>query len=401
MEKIDPKQFAMAVTALAEDKNLPNDVVQEAIEHALASAYRKDYEGRETEVRVNLNVAKGDVHFYVKRDVVEKIDDEETQITLEDAKKHNKEAVVGEPVEYEVHPDGFGRVAAQTAKQVILQMLREAEREIIFDEYQDKVGTLLNGVIQRADRRMVTVDIGRASGIIPMSERIPNENFSPGQRVKVYLKEVEASTRGPQVILSRACPEFIHELFLREVPEMENGAVEIKVIAREPGTRTKIAVASNTPGVDPVGTFVGGHGTRVQAVMGEVGDQEKIDIIMWNADLATFITNALSPTEVDKVELDEENQKATVKVKQDQLSIAIGRQGQNVRLASKLTGIQLDIEANGEIVEHADADALAPEQPKTTAKRQKRHVNPEDALLSALEQHGAEDSTDKQEEEKE
>jgi N utilization substance protein A len=265
----------------------------------------------------------------------------------------------------------FGRVAAQTAKQVVLQRLREAEREVVLGEYEDKIGTVVNGTVQRVEPRVIRVEVGKANGIIPQSEQIQGEYYSVGSRLKVFIKDIERDNRGPQLILSRGNEQFIEYLFRQEVPELETGAVEIKAIAREAGRRTKLAVASTVPGVDPVGTFVGGHGTRVQAVMNEVGDQEKIDIVTYDPEIEQFIKNALSPAEVSKVVIREADKRATVFVNEDQQSIAIGRGGQNVRLASRLTGYELDIEQ------------AAPSQKPVVEKGPKKNI--EDSLLDAVE----------------
>ncbi len=396
--ELETKQLVMAVRQIAEEKNLPEEVVKDVIEQALAAAYRKDFGDKEQEVRSVIDIKNGDVTVFITKDIVKEVVDEHVDITLSDAQVIRKNAAIGETIEVMAKPETFGRVAAQTAKQVILQKLREAEREIILSEYQDKIGTVLSGIVQRVESRLVRIDLGKASGILPMSEQIMGEHYSSGNRVKVFLKEVEATARGPQLILSRATPEFIEFLFQSEVPEMENGAVEIKAIAREAGVRTKLAVASSVPGVDPVGTFVGGHGTRVQAVMGEIGDNEKIDIITFDEDTATFITNALSPTEVSKVELDEDNKKAVVRVADDQLSVAIGKNGQNVRLASKLSGYEIDIESLASSPEVADKEPEAESEAPATkqaepvkasvASRPKRKSELEESLLTAIDTHG-------------
>lgn len=377
----------MAVKAIAEEKNLPEDAVQEIVEQALAAAYRRDYGDREQEVRVTMNLNTGDVDAYIEKEVVDTVEDEQTQISLTKAQAIRKNAKVGETVEIHQKVDTFGRVAAQTAKQVILQRLREAEREIIMNEYEDKIGTVINGIVARVEGRMVRVDLGKAQALMPGSEQIQGEHYYPGQRLKVYLKDVERGLRGPQLIVSRGSKEFVEWLFRAEVPEMENGAVEIKAIAREAGVRTKLAVASTVPGVDPVGTFVGGHGTRVNAVMSEVGEQEKIDIVVWDDDTKTFITNALSPTQVSAVELDDKNNKAKVIVPEDQLSIAIGKSGQNVRLASKLTGYEIDIESGDKPKEQKPQQDEAPKQ-DAKPKKLKRKSELENSLLNAIEQHG-------------
>ncbi|MBI3983756.1 transcription termination/antitermination protein NusA [Candidatus Microgenomates bacterium] len=378
--ELDPRQFVLMMRQIAEEKNLPFEIVQDALEQALAAAYRKDYGHKDQVVRAALNTKTGDFKLYVSKEVVEEVEEPQLQLTLAEAKQEKADAKMGELVETEVKtPQGFGRVAAQTAKQVILQKLREAERDVIFEEFSDQVGTLLNGTVQRVEPRVVYIDLGRAQGILPASEQIPREHYNPGQRLRVFLRDVETSPRGPQLILSRAVPEFVELLFEREVPEMENKAVEIKVSAREAGTRTKVAVASSVPGVDPVGTFVGGHGTRVQAVMNEVGE-EKIDIVPFSDDPKTFIGSALSPTKIARVELDEANKQAVVTVPDDQLSVAIGKSGQNVRLASKLTGWQIDIK--GESGELQKPEIMAkPANEKRLASKQ----DLESALLEALE----------------
>ncbi len=394
--ELQTKQLVLAIKQIADEKNLPEDTVQDIIEQALAAAFRKDFGDKEQEVRSTINLSTGELVVYVSKEVVENAEDDHIEVSLDEAKKIKKEAKLADFVEVQYRPETFGRVAAQTAKQVILQKLRESEREIIMAEYQDKIGTVLNGSVQRVEAKIVRVELGKASGILPMSEQIPGEHFSAGNRIKVFLKDVEASNRGPQLILSRAVPEFIEYLFQNEVPEMENGAVEIKAIAREAGVRTKLAVSSSVPGVDPVGTFVGGHGTRVQAVMGEIGDNEKIDIITYDEDIQAFITNALSPTQVSEVELDEAAKKAVVKVADDQLSVAIGKSGQNVRLASKLAGYEIDIESTNAAPEAAEPTEVAKpaavkEAPTEAApQRPKRKSELEDSLLSAIEEHGEE-----------
>lgn len=386
---LDMKQLALAVRTIAEEKNLDETAVQEIVEQALAAAYKRDYGDREQEVRVTMNLNTGEVDAYVTKDVVEKVHDPKIDISLSDAQVMKKNVKLGDEIEVHEKVESFGRVAAQTAKQVILQRLREAEREIIMNEYEDKIGTVINGIVARVEGRLVRVDLGKAQGIMPASEQIQGEHYYPGQRVKVYLKDVERGMRGPQLIVSRGSREFIEWLFRAEVPEMESGAVEIKQIAREAGVRTKLAVASTVPGVDPVGTFVGGHGTRVNAVMSEVGDQEKIDIVVWDEDPKTFIINALSPTKVDRVELDESTQKARVIVPEDQLSIAIGKAGQNVRLASKLTGYELDIESGS-----TPAAPAATEEPATepAPKKLKKKSELESSLLEAIEEHGTDEA---------
>lgn len=391
--ELETKQLVLAIKTIAEEKNLSPELVHEVVEAAIAAAWRRDNGDREQEVTAQINTNTGDVKVFLHKLVVNDIENEHTEISLTEAQAVRKNAKVGETVELVDKPTSFGRVAAQTAKQVILQKLREAEREVVLEEYSDKIGTVLNGIIQRVEQRVVRIELGKAQGIMPMSEQIQGEYYSVGSRVKVFLKDVERGNRGPQLILSRANTEFVEYLFKNEVPEMENGAVEIKAIAREAGVRTKLAVASSVPGVDPVGTFVGGHGTRVQAVMSEIGDQEKIDIITFDEDLKTFISNALSPTEVVSVEIKEDDKKAVVKVAEDQLSIAIGKGGQNVRLASKLVGYDIDIESAGEVKSSAKAEDDKPKKPRT-------RQNVEDSLLAAIDESDSEDKDDDSADEK-
>lgn len=373
MQELNIKQLVQVMETIAEEKNLPEETVMDVVQQAIAAAWRRDNGDREQDVRSELNTVHGTAKVFVMYTVVDEVENPATELTLEDAKKLKKDAVVGDVVEEQFEASSFGRVAAQTAKQVVLQKLREAEREVVLEEFADKIGTVITGTVQRVEPRVVRVELGKAIGILPQSEQIPGEYYSVGSRIKVFLKDVERENRGPQLILSRANEAFVEYLFRQEVPEMETGAVEIKALAREAGKRTKLAVASTVPGVDPVGTFVGGHGTRVTAVMNEIGDQEKIDIITFDADSKNYIANALSPAEISSIEIDEEGKRAKVFVNEDQQSIAIGRGGQNVRLASKLTGYELDIET-------------AIVKPAVSAPKPKKNI--EDSLLNAVEEAG-------------
>ena len=368
MDELNVKQLALAMRTIAEEKNLPEDVVLAVIEQAIAAAWRRDNGERDQDVRAELNINEGVATVYVRREVVEIVGSDAVEISLEDAKKQKKDVELGDFIEEKHEVTSFGRVAAQTAKQVVLQRLREAEREVVLEEYEDKIGTIVTGTVQRVEARVVRVELGKAIGILPQSEQVQGEYYSIGSRIKVFIKEIERDNRGPQLILSRANEAFVEYLFRQEVPEMETGAVEIKAIAREAGRRTKLAVYSSVPGVDPVGTFVGGHGTRVQAVMNEVGDQEKIDIIPFSEDSEEFIRGALGPAEIERIEINKSDKTAKVFVNEDQQSIAIGRAGQNVRLASRLTGYELDIET-------ATPKAAEPKKPRK---------NIEDSLLDAL-----------------
>lgn len=367
--ELDIKQMVAMVDVVAEEKNLPKEVVIDVIEQSIAAAWRKDNGDKDMDVRCELDLNTGEAFVYVSRTVVE--DDvayiPATEIPLAEAKGKN----VGDVVEEKIKVTGFGRVASQTAKQVVTQRLREAERDAVLALFEDRIGEVVNGTIVRVEPKLVRIDLGKATGIMPKSEQIEGEYYAVGSRVKVYIKEIERNERGAQLILSRGCAEFIEYLFRQEVPEIENGSVEIKAIAREAGRRTKIAVAATMPGIDPVGTFVGGRGVRVQAVMNEIGEREKIDIVNWSENISEYIREALSPAEIQTVEI--EDKKATVYVAKDQQSIAIGRVGQNVRLASKLTGYDIDVEV-----------AKAPE------KKKKKNV--EDSLLSALDEVEDEDT---------
>lgn len=363
--------FLAAINLIAEEKNLPRDIIIETVEAALAAAYKKDYTDKDQEARAVLDQETGEVRIFESKAVTP--DDEVTnsflQIPLSEAKKVDKNAHVGteeEPymVEQEAFPENFGRVAAQTAKQVIIQRLREAEREIIFTEYKDKEGVVLNSNVQRVEGNVAYVDLGKATGVLFASEQIPGERYYTGQRLKVYVVRVEQTARGPQIVLSRSHANMVRHLFELEVPEIETGTVEIMNIAREAGVRSKVAVLSHAAGVDAVGTFVGGRGSRVQAVMSDLGE-EKIDIIPYAEDPEVYIANALSPTKVVSVGLNEADRKAVVRVPEDQLSLAIGKQGQNVRLAAKLTGWNIDIISADESRVEATAEAAADVAPQS------------------------------------
>jgi N utilization substance protein A len=398
--ELDMKQLATAIKALAEEKSLPENLVQEVVEQALAAAYRRDYGERDQEVRVTMNLNTGDVDAYISKEVVDEVESPAYELSVPQAQVIKKDAKVGDIIEVHESVKSFGRVAAQTAKQVILQRLREAERENVMAEYEDKIGTVINALVNRVEGNITRVDLGKTQGIMPRSEQIQGEHYYPGQRLKVYLKDIERGPRGPQPVVSRGNTQFVEWLFRTEVPEMESGAVEIKGIAREAGVRTKLAVHSTVPGVDPVGTFVGGHGTRVNAVMSEIGEQEKIDIIVWDETADKYITNALSPTKVSRVVINEAEHSAKVIVPEDQLSIAIGKGGQNVRLASKLTGYELDVAADKAVVEavvpeekpiQAPEAAPAPVQErseKVAAPKLKKKSELENSLLEAIAEHG-------------
>jgi N utilization substance protein A len=327
--------------AVAREKSIPRETVLQSMEDALQKAARSRY-GQETEVRAEINPKTGELRFSRLMLVVDMVESDATQITLEDARKKNPAAQVGDWIAETLPPFEYGRIAAQSAKQVIVQKVREAERDRQYDEYKDRIGEIINGVVKRVEYGNVIVDLGRAEAIVRRDELIPREMFRPGDRVRAYVYDVRREQRGPQIFMSRTHPQFMSKLFAQEVPEIYDGIIEVKSVARDPGSRAKIAVISRDSSIDPVGACVGMRGSRVQAVVNEL-QGEKIDIIPWSIDAATFIVNALQPAEVVKVVLDEDSARIEVVVPDDQLSLAIGRRGQNVRLASQLTGWDIDI----------------------------------------------------------
>jgi transcription termination/antitermination protein NusA len=327
--------------AVAREKAIDRKIVIEAMEDAITKAAKSRY-GAENDIRCEINPKNGETKLTRVLTVVENVENDSTQITLADAKRRKRDATVGDTIVEALPPLDFGRVAAQNAKQVIVQKVREAERERHHNEYKDRVGEIVNGTVKRVEYGNVIVDLGRAEGIIRRDEMIPRENVRLGDRIRSYIYDVRREQRGPQIFLSRARPEFMSLLFRQEVPEIYDGIVQIKSVARDPGSRAKIAVISKDSSIDPVGACVGMRGARVQAVVGEL-QGEKVDIIQWNQDAATFIVNALAPAEVTKVVLDEDSNRIEVVVPESQLSLAIGRRGQNVRLASQLTGWDIDI----------------------------------------------------------
>lgn len=327
--------------AVAQEKMIDEPLVLAAIEEAIQKAARSRY-GSELDIRCSIHPKTGEMRLTRHTTVVDEVENDSQQITLAEAKKMDPKAEIGTVFEEELPPIEFGRVASQTAKQVITQKVREAERQRQYEEYKDRIGEIINGVVKRVEYGNAIIDLGKAEGIIRRNDSIPRESLMPNDRVRAFIYDVRPEVRGPQIFLSRAHPDFMAALFAQEVPEVYEGIIEIPRVARDPGSRAKIAVISNDSSIDPVGACVGMRGSRVQAVVNELAG-EKIDIIPWNPDPATFIVNALQPAEVAKVVLDEENQRIEVVVPDDQLSLAIGRRGQNVRLASQLTGWSIDI----------------------------------------------------------
>ena len=327
--------------AVAREKSIDKEIVLAAMADAIQKAARSRY-GQETNIRADINSRTGEIKLQRLLEVVDTVEDYTTQIAVVTARDRNPDAMVGDFIAEQLPPMDFGRIAAQSAKQVIVQKVREAERDRMYDEYKDRVGEIVNGTVKRVEYGNVIVDLGRGEGIIRRDEVIPRENFRYGDRVRAYVYDVRREQRGPQIFLSRTHPMFMAKLFTMEVPEIYDGIIEIKSVARDPGSRAKIAVTSRDSSIDPVGACVGMRGSRVQAVVAEL-QGEKIDIIPWSPDAASFLVNALQPAEVSKVVLDEDAERIEVVVPDDQLSLAIGRRGQNVRLASQLTGWDIDI----------------------------------------------------------
>ncbi len=340
--------------AVAREKSIDRMIVLDAMSEAIQKAAKSRY-GAENDIRAEINPKSGEIRLLRVQEVVEEVEDEHTQISLEDARRIDPDIELGGFISEELPPFDYGRVAAQNAKQVIVQKVRDAERERQYNDFKDRVGDIINGTIKRVEYGNVIVDLGTAEGVIRRIETLPRELFRPGDRTRALIYEVRREQRGPQIFLSRTRPEFMARLFAQEVPEIYDGIVELKSVARDPGSRAKIAVASNDASVDPVGACVGLRGSRVQAVVGEL-QGEKIDIIQWSPDAATFIVNALAPAEVAKVVLDEDAERIEVVVPDEQLSLAIGRRGQNVRLASQLTGWEIDILTEAQESERRQAE---------------------------------------------
>ena len=355
--------FIIALTQLAAERNLSKDIVLSAIEAALASAYRRDSIAAGQNISVKLDPNSGDVNVSIVKTVVEQVEDPLIEITLADAKKISPIADLGDNVPTGALPHSAGRIAAQTAKQVVIQRLREAERDIVFQEYADKVGEVYTVAVQRIESgRHVVVELGRAEAVLPMSEQSPYDRYRVGQRYKVLLKSIDQSARGPEIIVSRADKALVRRLFEMEVPEIYNGTVEIVGIAREAGSRSKVAVFARQEGVDAVGSCVGLRGIRIQNIVNELHG-EKIDVVEWSRDPTRFIKNSLSPALVMKVQVDQEEGTATAVVPERQLSLAIGKEGQNARLAAKLTGLKIDI------ISDVEAAAIEAEQAKLAAQK--------------------------------
>src|SRR5947209_4123241 len=334
-------ELVTAMRQLTAERDLPMDVIIEAVQNALAATYKRQY-GQVPDVRVKLDTGTGEFHVYAPKTVVIEVQDPDLQISLKDAQEYPEHPGLNEVVEVEVTPPNFGRIAAQTAKQTILQRIQEAERDLVYDEYANREGEILTGTIERVEPRGIIVNLGKSEAVLPPPEQVPRERYRIGQRLKVYLVKVDRGVRMPQLIVSRSHRGLVRRLFEVEVPEIFNGTVELKAIAREPGSRTKVAVSSRQEGIDPVGACVGMRGVRIQNVVNELNG-EKIDVVQWDESPARFVANSLSPAQVLSVDVHEGERRAIVTVPDAQLSLAIGKEGQNARLAAKLTGWRVDI----------------------------------------------------------
>ena len=352
-QAIDSSELIIAMDELEKEKGIKKDYLLEAIETALVTAYKRNFDSAEN-VRITMDKETGEIHVYAEKDVVEKPEDVENdklQISLEDAKRINSKLEVGDKAEIEQVPKNFGRIAAQTAKQVIVQKIREASRNFLFDEFNERKGEIVSGIVQKADGGTVVLDLGKLEGIMPVKEQIPTEKYKVNDKIRAYIVDVERGTKGaPQVIVSRAHNDFVRKLFELEIPEIYEGLIEIKGVSRDPGNRCKVAVYSSNENIDPVGSCVGQKGIRIQNIINELNG-EKIDVIEWSEDPATYISAALLPAEVMAVDVKPEEKFAQVIVRDDQLSLAIGKAGQNARLVARLTNWKIDIKSESQFRE--------------------------------------------------
>jgi len=373
--------FIEALRAIEKEKEIPLEVLLETVESALVTAYKKNFAAT-GDVKVRVETSKAGFRVYCEKTVVDQVVNEHSEIALGEAAKINPAASVEDMIEVEVTPEDFGRIAAQTAKQVVMQRIREAEREHVFEEFSDRIGEVITGTVQRQEQRHVFVNLGKVEALLPISEQVPTEPYRFNDRIKVYVLEVRRTPKGPQVIVSRTHPSLIRRLFELEVPEIHDGIVTIKSVAREAGARSKIAVVSSDEKVDPVGACVGHRGSRVQAVVNELYD-EKIDIVRWNEEQSRFIAEALSPAKVVSVTANEETKSAFVVVPDNQLSLAIGKAGQNVRLAARLTGWRIDIRSEAQVA-RAALTAEIPEEGEELEQAEAQAV--EEAVEEAAEE---------------
>ena len=341
---IDSTELIIAMEELEKDNGIPKDYLLESIETALVTAYKRNFDSAEN-VKVTMDRETGEIHVYAEKDVVEIVEDPQLQINLQDAKNINKNLEIGDKAEVEIIPKNFGRIAAQTAKQVIVQKIREESRNLVFDEFNERKGEIVSGIVQKADGNIVVLDLGKLEAVMPAKEQIPTEHYHVNDKIRAYVMNVEKGLKGaPQVTVSRACSDFVRKLFELEIPEIYEGVIEIKSVSRDAGNRSKVAVYSPNENIDPVGSCVGQKGIRIQNIINELNG-EKIDVIEWNADPAIYISAALLPAQVMAVDAHEEEKFAQVIVPDDQLSLAIGKSGQNARLAARLTGWKIDIKS--------------------------------------------------------
>ena len=347
---IDSQELVIAMQELEKEKGIKKEYLLESIETALVTAYKRNFNSAEN-VKITMDGETGEIHVYAEKDVVEQVEDEKTQINLQDARKVNPKLEIGDKAQIEIIPKNFGRIAAQTAKQVIVQKIREASRNIIFDEYNERKGEIVSGIVQKVDNNIVVLDLGKLEGIMPLKEQVPTEQYKVNDKIRACILDVQKGLKGaPQVIVSRASAEFVRKLFELEIPEIYEGVIEIKSIARDAGSRSKLAIYSPNEKIVPVGSCVGQKGIRIQNIINELHG-EKIDVIEWNEDPSIFIATALLPARVMAVDINEEEKSAQVIVEDDQLSIAIGKAGQNARLAAKLTGWKIDIKSESQFRE--------------------------------------------------
>jgi len=354
---IDSKELILALEDLEKEKGIKKDYMLESIETALVTAYKRNYDSNSDNVKVTMNAETGEVHVYAEKTVVETVEDDKLEINLADAHKINKKLAVGDVAQEEIIPRDFGRIAAQTAKQVIIQKIREASRNVLFDEFSERKGEIVSGLIQKADGGIVVVDLGKLEAVMPLKEQIATESYKVNDKIRACIVNVERGIKGaPQVIISRANADFVRKLFELEIPEIYEGVIEIKSVSRDPGSRSKVAVYSPNENIDPVGSCVGQKGIRIQNIINELKG-EKIDVIEWNADPSIYISAALLPAQVLAVDINDEEKFAQVIVPDDQLSLAIGKSGQNVRLAAKLTNWKIDIKSESQFRQLIEAQA--------------------------------------------
>lgn len=378
------KELVKAMQVLEEEKGISRQVIKEALESALALAYKKNYDQAQN-VEVQFDENKGTIKVYSVKEVVETNYDSTLEISLEEALKINRAYEIGDKIKFEVTPKDFGRIATQTAKHVIMQRIREAERENIFEEFSQYVDEIMTGTVERQDHRFIYVNIGRVEAIMPLGEQIPSEQFEPDQRIKVYVAKVDKTSKGPQIVVSRAHNDFLRRLFEQEVPEIYDGTVEVMAIAREAGDRAKVAVRSRDKNIDPVGTCVGPRGQRVQAIVNELNG-ENMDIIEWNENPVVFIQNALSPAQVLKVDFNEEAHACIVVVPDNQLSLAIGKRGQNARLAARLTTYKIDIKSESSYADYLEEQAALALEAQAAAEAAQDQDSTDDSVVEARDQ---------------